>query len=587
MPRPRPALTLEPLEARDLPAAFDTLPIVPPSDPATADTVRAILARGQSLGRNPSAFLNAGDSNSAATGPYYSGYLSGLGAANYNPVASGLATLRPDLLDTLNTYRATGSFARSSSAAVPGYRTEQLLATLPGEIAATNAGVALVMIGTNHLADNNPEGFRAGLRAVVRALTDAGVVPILSTIPPSTGLGGRFTAAVPVLNQVIADVAAERHLPVWNLWRGLVSLPNGGLGGDGVHLRYAGDGGSFTGGNLAAGQNLRNLEALEVLAWFRGVVSTATDLGGLSADWSPLSPGQTVFASGRGEGQAPVVSVYDGAGRELTRFLAFDPAFTGGVRVATADVTGDGVPDVVVGAGTGGGPVVKVFSGADGALAESFFAFEPSFRTGVHVAAADLDGDGAAEVVVGAGEGGGPVVAVYHGRDLGEVARFFTAEPAFRGGVSVAAGVVAGVGPAVVTGAGVGGGPVVRLYQLGDPNPVLTYFAYGLDDRAGVAVGVVDLDGDGAGEVATAPADGAPHVRVTDLTTGADRASFFAPVTGGPGVRLGVLRDESGADALLIGNGPGSPVRGWVYRGDGPEPLGPTDPLRAYGVYLG
>ena len=462
-PMPRPLVT-ERLEPRDLPAApFNLLPVVPQTDPATADVVRAIVARGEAVGRDPGAFLNAGDSNSAAVGSYYSGYLSGLGAPAYNPLASGLAALRPDLIDTLNAYRASGSFARSSTAAFPGYRAADLLRTLPGEIAATRAGVALVMIGTNDLfAQTDPGKYREQLRAVVRVLEDAGVVPVLSTIPPNTTAGGAYAARVPVLNQVIADVAGEFHIPLWNLWQGLAALPNNGLEPDGTHLVYVGDGGSFAGGALAAGQNARNLEALEVLAWFREVVTAPPDAPPLSASWTALAPGRPAFAAGRGEGQAAVVSVYDAAGSELDRFPAFEPSFAGGVRVATADVTGDGVPDVVVGAGYGGGPAVKVFSGADGSLAASFFAFEPSFRSGVNIAAADLDGDGVAEIVVGAGDGGGPAVAVYHGGDFVELSRFFAYEPSFRGGVNVAAGDVAGVGPAVVTGAGVGGGPVVR-----------------------------------------------------------------------------------------------------------------------------
>jgi hypothetical protein len=51
----------------------------------------------------------------------------------------------------------------------------------------------------------------------------------------------------------------------------------------------------------------------------------------------------------------PQVRVFDADTRvELCAFLAYDPAFRGGVRVAVVDVTGDGVPDVITGAGDGG-----------------------------------------------------------------------------------------------------------------------------------------------------------------------------------------------------------------------------------------
>ncbi|HYD67864.1 VCBS repeat-containing protein [Azospirillum sp.] len=123
---------------------------------------------------------------------------------------------------------------------------------------------------------------------------------------------------------------------------------------------------------------------------------------------------------GGGPGGGPAVRVYDGKTfGEVARFDAYEPGFTGGVRVAVGDVTGDGIADVVTGAGPGGGPHVKVFDVQGGTQTQSFFAYEPSFRGGVAVAVADVTGDGRADIVTAGGPGGGPNVKVFGGGEPG------------------------------------------------------------------------------------------------------------------------------------------------------------------------
>jgi hypothetical protein len=120
-------------------------------------------------------------------------------------------------------------------------------------------------------------------------------------------------------------------------------------------------------------------------------------------------------------------------------FFAYDPGFTGGVSVAVGDVNGDGHADIITGAGAGGGPHVKVFSGANGAVLQSFFAYDPNFRGGVNVAAGDVNGDGKADIVTGQASGTGSVVNVFDGASgslLQSVAAFGNS---FGSGVRVAA----------------------------------------------------------------------------------------------------------------------------------------------------
>src|SRR5207302_980821 len=148
----------------------------------------------------------------------------------------------------------------------------------------------------------------------------------------------------------------------------------------------------------------------------------------------------------------------------LFNFFPYDMGFTGGVRVAVGDVNGDGTPDIVCAAGPGGGPDVKVYSGKDLSLLFSFFAYDMRFTGGVYVASGDVNGDGKADIICGAGSGGGPNITVFSGADFSRLLSFFPYDPAFTGGVRVA-GMARNDEFDVLSVAGPGGGPDVRIFQ--------------------------------------------------------------------------------------------------------------------------
>jgi hypothetical protein len=114
------------------------------------------------------------------------------------------------------------------------------------------------------------------------------------------------------------------------------------------------------------------------------------------------------------------------------------PGFYGGVYVASGDVNGDGRDDIITGAGAGGGPHVKAFSGVDGSVLASFFAYNAGFAGGVRVGTSDIGDDGRIEILTAAGPGGGPHVRAFAVEGLAEVKSFFAFIPSFSGGVFVA-----------------------------------------------------------------------------------------------------------------------------------------------------
>ena len=143
---------------------------------------------------------------------------------------------------------------------------------------------------------------------------------------------------------------------------------------------------------------------------------------------------QYVIGPGPG-GTAPIQLVEPGGTRTIDAF----PGFLGGVSVTLGDVNGDGVADVIVGAGPGGAPHVKVFNGTDLSELASFFAFDPNFTGGVYVAAGDVTGDSLDDIIVGAGVGANGHVKIFDAQDSQLVSSFFAFGADFNGGVRVAA----------------------------------------------------------------------------------------------------------------------------------------------------
>src|SRR5262249_40628716 len=96
------------------------------------------------------------------------------------------------------------------------------------------------------------------------------------------------------------------------------------------------------------------------------------------------APAPPLIAVGQGMGAAQV-RVFNPDGTMKFNFLAYNNRFQDGVHVATGDVDGDGVLDIITGPGPGMPPEIKVFSGVDLHLLADFMAFSKGYRGGLYV----------------------------------------------------------------------------------------------------------------------------------------------------------------------------------------------------------
>ena len=119
-----------------------------------------------------------------------------------------------------------------------GWRSGDLLKAVPKVLAATKPEAAVIMIGTNDARGNQlAADYAENLEKIVKLCTEAGCVPILSTIPPMRGAPESVARA----NEAIKTLARKLNLPLVDYHAAiLANAPDGKWDGtlisdDGVH----------------------------------------------------------------------------------------------------------------------------------------------------------------------------------------------------------------------------------------------------------------------------------------------------------------------------------------------------------------
>lgn len=286
------------------------------------------------------------------------------------------------------------------------------------------------------------------------------------------------------------------------------------------------------------------------------------------------------FAVGSGPGQTALINVYSTRTNALlTSYTPFGMSYTGGVRVATADFTGDGIDDVAAVGGTGT-PNVVVFDGATGKTISTFTPWSTA-TGGAFIAAGDVTGDGRPDLVIGSGVGQSPTIAVYAGNALtgnspAMTRTFAAANSDANFGVRVAVGDLDGDGIAeIVTGSknsvtiqqtqfantrtsAARRGAVGRFSSAPTPVRGIPVAA----DTAGVFVAVGDFTGSGKADIAAGyVANGTARVRVVSgQNTGRMLMTSFGFTSAPQGGVPVAFRDitGSGKQALIAAGGQGT-----------------------------
>ncbi len=245
-------------------------------------TTLSIFRSGQRLGNRADVFSKVGDSITVASDVF-----DPLGRRTYN--LGAYTSLQPVIDFYLRTTaRNQNSFANTSLAAGSGWTTATVLdpnfaspsecqqgeTPLACEYRLTKPAVALIMFGSNDVRFLDGGTYAANLQRIVQISKDAGVIPVISTIPTRIG----YEAQVDQFNGIVREIARTNAIPLWDYHAAMSGLPNSGLGGDGLHPSaspsgYAGAA-DFNGENLQAGYVIRNLTALQVLnALYRQVLT--------------------------------------------------------------------------------------------------------------------------------------------------------------------------------------------------------------------------------------------------------------------------------------------------------------------------
>ena len=227
----QPTKLIPTLHARLLPADWMEWPVVP----EISDRTKEIYRDGMAQGRDPRSFSIIGDCHSAPDVLF---------ARLVDPEFTRPAEYGP-YIETIGIYSeswgrefVTVKNGMSAASVLSPYWNDKDLCEaeetpLACEIRLHNPSIIIISIGTNWLEEDY-EPFEKYYRNVLDEIIAAGIVPVITTKADPT-------APDFPLNKIMARLAYEYDMPMWNFWAAVQDLPDHGLDVDyeeGHHLLH-------------------------------------------------------------------------------------------------------------------------------------------------------------------------------------------------------------------------------------------------------------------------------------------------------------------------------------------------------------
>jgi len=225
----------------------------------------------------------------------------------------------------------------------------------------------------------------------------------------------------------------------------------------------------------------------------------------------------------------PHIKIFNLEGKLKGQFFVYDKKFRGGVNIAVCDTGADGRLEIIAAPGPGLAPQVKIFD-EKGALKSQFYAYDKKFRGGVNIACGDVDGDSINEIIAAPGKGGGSLVRIFDSKGLVKN-QFFVYNPSFRGGLKIAAGNIGSEQKnkkeEIIIAPASGGAPEIKVMD-NFGKEYFQFYAYDKNFKGGVNLSVGDFNKDGFDEIITgAGKGGGSHVKIFNYDK-SSASSFFA-----------------------------------------------------------